>query len=902
MTIHTWVRRNLAAYVTGGLAAAERRRLERHVAACPECARALDAARSGDRALAALFADVQPGPGLEDEAIRRLRQALPPSERWRFSRKVRALLAVAAAVLLAASGAGLGALIEEDRLKFPGEVTVASAEERSSFGVVKQRGLNVDILAGSPLIVLDSTESMKYPEKLAQEMHERTKQLTQGTAGRRQIYLHNLSNLSSDLSPSDPFRFTDGTSNSFAFSPDGRRTATNIKRWREGTSLWDADKKKEQADLRTYQRYFKPGDTYAMLGPKGTQKPGDEGLRPPDKRPATSEGADQGKPGRDVNGEPAKKPPTAEGDKEKGQKPPPPPDQAAQPAGRKIIRSGEIEFEVDSFDAATAVITRLVATTKGGFVATVNSEKLANGKVRGSVVVRVPPEQLDALVLALRKDLGKFGELKGQRIGSQDITKQYTDLESRLKAARTMEGRLLKIIQEAKGQIKDLLQAEKELGVWRSLVEVLEGELRYYAHQVALSTLTIVLTEKDIRTAAGVIERERVQAGVEVEDVEAAMHELLKAVADAKGRVTRSEMKQHGAGQFNALMHFEVAPEKAGPVRDRLRQLGTVARLEIDRVQQAENGGTLPKDGKLTRGDTQFYLSLYNLANVGPRETITLKVAAADVAAAYRTLREAVARASGREINAQLNEQDRLNVTAQLEFNVPRAAEKSVQAVLAQFGEVLSRSVTRKAEKEKGKDKDQENLTDAKLGFNVELLPTAAIPPRATITLAVEVADVEAALAVLAAQVKEAGGMVLAPRIDHEPSGRVTAHVLYRVPLTAESGMVAKVRSAGKVRAQRQDPDLKAPEGKLAVAHLKVTLSNAELLVPSEQGLWAQVRHGLSVSLRGLSWSASWLIVGLLFVLPWLLLIYAVVWLARRLFRGSPARASAPAGAEGSGQ
>src|SRR5205807_8729093 len=113
-----------------------------------------------------------------------------------------------------------------------------------------------------------------------------------------------------------------------------------------------------------------------------------------------------------------------------------------------IIRSGEIEFEVDSFDAATAVITRLVTATKGGFIATVNSEKLANGKVRGSVVVRVPPEQLDALVLGLRKDLGKFGELKGQRIGSQDITKQYTDLESRLKAAKTMEQRLLTIRSE----------------------------------------------------------------------------------------------------------------------------------------------------------------------------------------------------------------------------------------------------------------------------------------------------------------------------------------------------------------------------------------------------------------------------------------------------------------------
>ena len=57
------------------------------------------------------------------------------------------------------------------------------------------------------------------------------------------------------------------------------------------------------------------------------------------------------------------------------------------------------------------------------------------------------------------------------------------------------------------------------------------------------------------------------------------------------------------------------------------------------------------------------------------------------------------------------------------------------------------------------------------------------------------------------------------------------------------------------------------------------------LLVPSDQGLWSQVRGGLAFSLRGLSISASWLIVGLLFVLPWLVVLYAALWLARRLWR-----------------
>ena len=275
---------------------------------------------------------------------------------------------------------------------------------------------------------------------------------------------------------------------------------------------------------------------------------------------------------------------------------------------------------------------------KGGFVATVNSEKLPNGKVRGSVAVRVPPEHLDSFVLDLRKELGKQGELKGLRIGSQDITKQYTDLESRLRAARAMEERLLQIIKSGQGQIKDLLAAEKELGVWRTRIEEFEGELRYYQNLVSLSTLTITLYEKEIRSPYAIIQTERVQMGIEVEDVDKAHRAALAAVAEAKGRVTKSEMKQHTAGQFSAVLNFEVSPEAAGPLRDRLKQLGTVARLDVDRLQQEEGGTGRPGDAKVEERDTVFLVSFYNLANVAPRETVHLNLAAPDAEVAYKTI------------------------------------------------------------------------------------------------------------------------------------------------------------------------------------------------------------------------------------------------------------------------
>ena len=73
MSDHAWTQENLAAFVAGGLDAAEDERLERHAAECTECAAALHQARLLDRGLDTLFAAGRPGPALEDRMVQSLR-------------------------------------------------------------------------------------------------------------------------------------------------------------------------------------------------------------------------------------------------------------------------------------------------------------------------------------------------------------------------------------------------------------------------------------------------------------------------------------------------------------------------------------------------------------------------------------------------------------------------------------------------------------------------------------------------------------------------------------------------------------------------------------------------------------------------------------------------------------
>ena len=77
-------------------------------------------------------------------------------------------------------------------------------------------------------------------------------------------------------------------------------------------------------------------------------------------------------------------------------------------ANRKLIRNAEVELEIVSFDEAVQKITAF-ANEEHGYVATSSSEKQANGKLRGEVVVKVLPENLDRFLQKVR-GLGRIEE------------------------------------------------------------------------------------------------------------------------------------------------------------------------------------------------------------------------------------------------------------------------------------------------------------------------------------------------------------------------------------------------------------------------------------------------------------------------------------------------------------
>ncbi len=307
----------------------------------------------------------------------------------------------------------------------------------------------------------------------------------------------------------------------------------------------------------------------------------------------------------------------------------------------------------------------------------------------------------------------------------------------------------------------------------------------------------------------------------------------------------------------------------ADAVLEDVKSAGEVMALQVREITNVET----------TRKKRGFHVKLWALESATARESDEIQLACADVATSYRGVLEAVAKIKIRVRNAQLNEQDRRNVTATLDLEVRRADEAVLRAALSKAGDTYTRKVTRAA--------DADNVVDSKVRWQVTFLNQANIPPRETYAFGVEVADVDQTAALLSASVLsgERPGRIVESNVSRERNGRVTGKLTYDVPLAKIHELLDQLKSSGTVRVQQSAKHPEVPDSPLAVARLDVTLSNKDLLVPSDDGFGPNVRKGLADSFAVLSWSLRILILGLCVLLPWALVVWAIYRLVVRMRR-----------------
>ena len=137
------------------------------------------------------------------------------------------------------------------------------------------------------------------------------------------------------------------------------------------------------------------------------------------------------------------------------------------------------------------------------------------------------------------------------------------------------------------------------------------------------------------------------------------------------------------------VVNFRKARKARKDAKRRHEEQRAVTNRLLHGRSKAERKLDTARDAKVRRGETQFAVSLYNVTAMAVRETATMQIAASDVPAAYRTLREAIGKLkASRVIKAELNEQDRnrgsrpstVKPTQPVTVAAPSAAAKAAPA------------------------------------------------------------------------------------------------------------------------------------------------------------------------------------------------------------------------------
>ncbi len=158
---------------------------------------------------------------------------------------------------------------------------------------------------------------------------------------------------------------------------------------------------------------------------------------------------------------------------------------------RKIIYTAEVELIVDDFAGVAERIEGLVQQ-EGGYLSRADVRAAPTAPRRGSWTARIPVDRFGPFLEAV----AGLGELRRRQTDARDVTEEYVDLEARIKNKRLEESRLLRLLDEQTGALKDVLDVERELSRVREEIERQQGRLQYLANQTAMTTVEIEVDER----------------------------------------------------------------------------------------------------------------------------------------------------------------------------------------------------------------------------------------------------------------------------------------------------------------------------------------------------------------------------------------------------------------------
>lgn len=190
---------------------------------------------------------------------------------------------------------------------------------------------------------------------------------------------------------------------------------------------------------------------------------------------------------------------------------------------RRIIHTANVDAVVEDFEGVPGKVAEL-AEQFGGYVASSNVYGQPGQPRRGIWTIRVPVEQYERLLSEARQ----LGELRSLASNSKDVSEEYYDIEARIRNKQKTEARIVALLEEATGNLEQVLVVEQKLDQVREEIERMQGRLRVLTDQTSLATVTI-----SVEQIAGYQPEEEPTYGTRVNRAfRGSLHALITMAAD----------------------------------------------------------------------------------------------------------------------------------------------------------------------------------------------------------------------------------------------------------------------------------------------------------------------------------------------------------------------------------
>ena len=167
-------------------------------------------------------------------------------------------------------------------------------------------------------------------------------------------------------------------------------------------------------------------------------------------------------------------------------------------SSRKLIKRVSMHLETLEFDKSVSMIEEYVRRYNGYIEASnvyynerySDYYKSSLSNRTAEYTVRIPNNLVDGFV----SSAGDIGNIISNQTSTEDITLGYLDVESRAKALKIQQERLLALLEEA-SSVEEIISLEDRISQVTYELESKESVLRNYDSLVSFSTVNLSLTE-----------------------------------------------------------------------------------------------------------------------------------------------------------------------------------------------------------------------------------------------------------------------------------------------------------------------------------------------------------------------------------------------------------------------